>query len=59
MSGEKMLQLYICKYAHMCVGSLAVATGNKSGYMRRLREREIDKLPIFGQTTAVFAAKQG
>ena len=54
-----MLQLYICKYAHMCVGSLAVATGNKSGYMRRLREREIDKLPIFGQTTAVFAAKQG
>ena len=42
----------------MCVGSLAVATGNKSSYMRRLREREIDKLSISGQTTAVFAANK-
>lgn len=43
----------------MCVGSLAVAQVIKASNMRRLREREIDKLSISGQMTAVFAAKQG
>ena len=57
-----MKKCYNCIYVNMLICALEVWRSQqviKASNMRRLREREIDKLSISGQMTAVFAAKQG